>query len=109
LEDIAKIDMENTHNNTDHGIHIANSGGIYLTILYGILGFRVKDDKIVFKPILPKEIKSLQFKMFYKNTEINILLNSEIEFTVDKPIELGIYSNNILIEDTYSCDYRNDL
>ncbi|MBI9010477.1 MAG: glycoside hydrolase family 65 protein [Tenericutes bacterium] len=108
LEDIAKIDMENTHHNTNHGIHIANSGGIYLTILYGILGFRIKDENIVFRPVLPKEIESLKFKLFYKNTEINIYLNSEIEFRVDKPIELGIYSKNILIEDTYSCDYRKN-
>jgi alpha,alpha-trehalose phosphorylase len=106
LEDIAKIDMENTHHNTDHGIHIANSGGIYLTILYGLLGFRIKDDKIIFRPVLPKEIKTLQFKLIYKNTEINIKLDSEIGFRVDKPIELGIYSNNILVEDVYSCDYR---
>ena len=106
LEDIAKIDMENTHHNTEHGIHIANSGGIYLTILYGILGFRIKDEKIIFRPVLPKEIKSLKFKLFYKNTEINVKLNSEIELSVDKPIELGIYSNNILIEDNYSCDYK---
>jgi len=106
LEDIARIDMENTLHNTDHGIHIANSGGIFLTILYGILGFRIKDDKIVFRPVLPKEIKGIKFKLFYKNTEIKITLSSEIEFSVDKPIELGIYSNNILIEDTYSCDYK---
>lgn len=106
FEDILKIDMENTHHNTNHGIHIANSGGIYLTLLYGIIGFRIKPNGIVLRPRLPKEIKTLRFKFYYNHTEINITLNKTIEIRVDKEIELGIYDDMIKINDTYRCDYK---
>ncbi|HOO43996.1 MAG TPA: family 65 glycosyl hydrolase, partial [Bacillota bacterium] len=40
LNEIVRMDMENTHKNTHHGLHIANSGGIYLAMTYGVLGLR---------------------------------------------------------------------
>jgi len=106
LKDIAKMDLENSHNNTDHGIHIANSGGIYLTITYGILGLRIHENRITLRPILPKEIDEFKFSFMVQGNKITVLLNKSINITVEKPITLGIYNEVVDIYDNYNCVYN---
>lgn len=108
LKDIAKIDLENSHNNTHHGIHIANSGGIYLAITYGILGLRIHENRIIFRPILPKEIEEFHFHFTYQGNKISITLNQRISITVEKPITLGIYNELVAVTDNYHCMYNKE-
>ena len=105
LQDTVKIDLENTYNNTHHGLHIANSGGIYLSMVFGILGLRIKNGSILIRPSYIKKLEAINFKFFYKDTEIRITLNRKIQILVNKPIKLGIYNDMVLIKDKYQCDY----
>jgi alpha,alpha-trehalose phosphorylase len=107
LEDTIAMDFENLNNNTDHGLHIANSGGIYLAILLGIFGFKIDNEQIFFFPILPKGMKGIETKINYQGIDITVSLDSKVNIKVSKPILIGIYTDKILIKDNYQCDYKS--
>ncbi len=106
LNDILKMDLENSNKNTDHGLHIANSGGIYLTLIYGIIGLRIHKNNLWIRPTLPKKLKGIETSITYQETKIFITLKEKIEIKVSKPINLGIYNDIILINEIYHCDYK---
>lgn len=70
--DSAKIDLENTHNNTKYGIHAANMGGSYMAIVYGFAGVRIKENGISIAPFLPPGWDGYEFKIRYRGRQIKI-------------------------------------
>lgn len=106
LEDIAKLDLENTQNNTDHGLHIANSGGIYMSLVTGILGLFYNDSHLTISPFKPQQMAAISFKIIYQNQIIQFQLDDMIHISVEKPIQLGIYNDIINIVDDYHCMYK---
>ena len=82
--DVLKIDYDNTHKNTDQGLHIANSGGSYLAVMFGMLGLRIYQNSIIIRPGLPHELEGLFVKFNYQGTIIQVELNEKIEETLFK-------------------------
>lgn len=66
----AKLDLFNTHKNTKDGIHTANMGGTYMAMVYGFGGFRLKENGISFRPVLPKAWKGYQFRILFEDSKI---------------------------------------
>lgn len=106
FDEILKIDMENTHKNTHHGVHIANSGGIYLALVFGIIGLRIKPEHLVIRPHFPKKLGGMTWETNYQGTKIHLELKDKIYIKVSKPITLGIYTDMVNIVDEYQCDYK---
>ncbi len=106
FEDICTMDLQNTHKNTDHGLHIANAGGIYLSLLLGVLGIQINNDNLQISPRLPKQFKGLKATLTYRQTKIEIHLEQKIKISVEKPLMIGIYDELVEIKDDYHCDYR---
>jgi alpha,alpha-trehalose phosphorylase len=87
----ARLDMDDTHGNTKDGIHTANMGGSYLSIVYGFAGLRIKENGIFFNPQTPQEWTEYKFKINYKNRLIAININKkEIIFTLEKGAAIDI-------------------
>ena len=61
----ARIDLGNNMGNSDHGLHAATQGGIWQAVVNGFAGMRVRDAVLTLAPDLPKEWKSLAFKLNY--------------------------------------------
>jgi alpha,alpha-trehalose phosphorylase len=107
LEEIISMDFDNTNKNTDHGLHIANAGGIYLAILFGVFGLRIAKDHLIFRPILPNNIKGIETRIKYRECDITIQLEEKVLIKVSQPIKLGIYTDIIHIQNEYLCDYKD--
>lgn len=60
------IDLDNTHNNTVDGVHIASTGGIWSSLVCGFAGMRDQGEVLQFDPRLPKEWESLSFKLQFR-------------------------------------------
>ena len=52
------LDLDNLHKNTQHGLHVANLGGMYLALLYGFIHFTI-DEEVSIAPKLPRAWRSL--------------------------------------------------
>ncbi len=59
----AELDLKNLQGNTKDGIHVANFGGVYMAVVFGFAGLRIKEDGFHLAPALPKEWKGYEFKL----------------------------------------------
>ena len=104
----ARMDLDNYHNNSQHGVHTAAMAGTWMSVVNGFAGMRVYDGELSFDPYLPEKWDSYKFKITFKGriievevkkneTTYNLLSGIEIEFkhcdqlvtlTADQKIEL---------------------
>lgn len=105
----ARMDLDNYHNNSQHGVHTAAMAGTWMSVVNGFAGMRVYDGQLSFDPYLPQKWDSYKFKIIFKGRVIaveireekviyNLESGSEIEFkhrqnlitlTADQNIELS--------------------
>lgn len=87
-----RLDLDNLHHNTKDGLHIANTGGAYMGMVYGFGGFRIKPEGIVIRPLKPKAWDSYTFRLNYRGQLVTVQVADTIVVTCDKPIQLTIYN-----------------
>lgn len=93
--DSAKLDLFNTHHNTQDGLHTANLGGSYMAIVYGFGGVRLCEDRISFAPILPQNWQSYSFQITYRGRLIRLRVEDKvchISLIKGKPVEVYVYN-----------------
>lgn len=82
--DCCETDLEDKHGNTKDGLHIANLGGAYLTLVLGFAGLHIDDDGIIsfnFHPI--KYEKGFSFVITKNNSLLKVeIFNNEVNFKV---------------------------
>lgn len=59
----ARLDLDNTHGNTGHGIHTAAMAGTWLGVAYGFGGMRLFDGVAHFTPRLPQRWTRYRFQV----------------------------------------------
>ncbi|MFP4364263.1 MAG: glycoside hydrolase family 65 protein, partial [Spirochaetia bacterium] len=104
----ARTDLDDHKGNTAHGVHAANMAGTWLALVSGFAGMRNYDSGIHFAPALPQEWASLKFRIFYRGSRIELLIEqNQTTYTLvegekaevyhyDTPIELKIGSPYIV-------------
>ena len=92
--DIVRLDLDNTHNNTEHGLHMANLAGVWGSVIFGFAGVNIKDGTLEFSPHLPDKWKSYTFRLQFQGRKIEVLINkSGAHYTLLKGKPLDIVSN----------------
>lgn len=91
----ARLDLDDTHSNTKDGIHTANMGGTWMSIVFGFGGLRIKEEGIVIKPNLPKQWGGLSFKFKYKNSIVSVKVekDSKVIISMLGEDDISILSN----------------
>lgn len=92
------LDLDNLHNNTKDGLHMANAGGAYMTLIYGFAGLRIKENGLYLRPIKPKQWQSYRFKIKYKNVTLEVVVSNKIIITSEKPVTLFVYDKKYKIK-----------
>ena len=69
------IDLDNTHNNTVDGVHIASTGGIWSSLVCGFAGMRDQGQVPHFDPRLPAEWDSLSFRLKIRGRLLSVELH----------------------------------
>lgn len=107
--DTVYLDLNNVQKNTEYGLHVANLGGVYLTLLNGFLGLNISDN-ISMKPNLPKHIKYLNMNIrLYDDTIINVDLNhSEIVLKTNKTTKIILDDEEVNFSQTFKKKLIND-
>jgi len=57
----ARMDLDDTHNNTKDGLHMANMAGTWMDVTSGFAGMYANEKGLSFKPTLPKALKRYAF------------------------------------------------
>ena len=72
-----RLDLDDAHHNTYYGVHTAAMGGIWMGAVQGFAGLRYGQGRLKFKPALPKEWRSLSFKLRFQQRRLQVTLSTE--------------------------------
>ncbi len=111
-----RMDLANTHRNTQHGLHMACMAGAWMTIVYGFAGLHLKEGIMCFKPLLPKGWEGFQFSIRYRGILLKVIIDkvnvtyqlvngNEINILhMESLVHLNGHNNvkNLLLENPYA-------
>jgi kojibiose phosphorylase len=77
LRRAAMLDLLNLQHNTREGIHAANAGGIWQTVVFGFAGVNMDDDGVLsITPHMPHEWSSLTFRLHNRESWLEIRVDA---------------------------------
>lgn len=100
--DSAEMDLEDTHGNTKDGIHTANMGGVYLAIVFGFAGLRIKEDGLHLAPAIPRQWRAYDFKLRDGGGLLHVSVNgkgAEIVLLSGAQTRIFLYGKAHLLKD----------
>lgn len=74
----ARLDLDNYNNDTEDGLHITSMSGAWLAIVHGFAGMRIVNNRLHFRPFLPKEWRRFDFMINYRGRRIQIEITSGV-------------------------------
>jgi alpha,alpha-trehalose phosphorylase len=79
----ARMDLDDEHGNTQHGVHTAAMAGTWLAVVHGFAGLRRIDGQPRFNPVLPAHWTHYGFKLRIKGRQIEVQVRpGEAEYTL---------------------------
>lgn len=78
LRRAAMLDLLNLQRNTREGIHAANAGGVWQTVVFGFAGVNMDDDDVLsITPNMPEAWDSLTFRLHDRGTWLEIRVDAD--------------------------------
>lgn len=95
LRRAALLDLVDLQGNTREGIHAANAGGVWQTVIFGFAGVSIENDLLRIRPNLPKEWSALRFRLHHRGTYLEVAVTAEgrVELTVLEGEEIEVQVN----------------
>jgi maltose phosphorylase len=62
----SRLDLDDYNHDAHEGLHITSMAGTWMAIVQGFGGMRVKEDQLVFQPMLPQQWKRFQFRVNHR-------------------------------------------
>ncbi len=106
LKEVLETDLHNNHKNTEHGLHVANLGGSYLGMVYGVLGLRIHKNYLSINPKTTKSIESYELNIIYKGNSINFKVGKSLEIESSKDVLIRINNEDVLINGYYKTNLQ---
>jgi len=94
-----RLDIDNSHNNSNHGIHTAAMGGSWLGLVFGFGGMRLIDGKLFFNPKFTKALGPYSFVIQYQGKVLKVSVNADtITYTLLKGNKVEFYNTITKVE-----------
>ena len=108
LQDALNIDFGENATLCEEGIHAANCGGIWQTVVFGFAGVSVTDQTLHLQPALPDEWGRLSIRLFWPGCELNIQIDKcavTVEVMNGVPVSLNVCGQELLLKDHGRIEY----
>ncbi|WP_040339333.1 glycoside hydrolase family 65 protein [Candidatus Blastococcus massiliensis] len=99
----ALTDLQNLHQNSGHGLHIAALAGSWTVAVAGFGGLRDHDGELMFAPRLPPRIDRLRFRVVYRGRKlvVSVTPSSAIYRLADgEPLEILHHGRRVTVDQT---------
>lgn len=95
---VCDLDFRDSHNRTTHGLHVANLGGSYLMLIYGLFGMRF-DEVLSLNPAKQSKISHIKTKIKYLGADIWLELTPhDLKLKTNKKVSVSIYQKQYELE-----------
>ena len=94
------IDLDDESGNTRDGLHIANMGGAYLSIIAGFGGMRLGKDGLSIFPLLPENWAGYSFPLFMRGSRFLVSVQKDgcsVRLLEGEETEIRIYDRMVRI------------
>ena len=92
FREVARMDLDNRHNNTQYGVHTACMGGAWMCMVNGFAGMRVEDGCLRFDPYLPAGLEGYKFRLQFDDRLIEVDVHGKgATFTLVSGAPLTLY------------------
>jgi maltose phosphorylase len=96
----ARLDLDDYNNDTDDGLHVTSMGGTWMAFVLGFGGLRVRNDRLVFNPILPPNWKCYSFRINFRGAHIKVKKENK-KFTIfnhsDVSVQVSVWEKDFLL------------
>lgn len=92
FSDALRVDLDDLHHNTDHGVHMAAMAGSWLGLVHGFGGLRVVDGQLRFAPRLPAAWQGYGFNLRWRGRRLRIEVgdgHAIYTLTAGEPLQIG--------------------
>ena len=93
----SRLDLDNYNNDTNDGCHITSMAGTWMAIVHGFGGLRVRDNKLILAPFIPKNWSSCSFNIMFRGALLNIKVTKtllEIQNENDLGVNLSVFNTD---------------
>jgi alpha,alpha-trehalose phosphorylase len=97
----ARLDLDNTHGNTKDGLHMANMGGTWMSIVYGFAGMRLKESGLSLAPAIPQDWQKYAFRLNFRGRLIGVSIGKDsvmLELVEGEAISIKLYDEEVRLE-----------
>ncbi|WP_230473502.1 beta-phosphoglucomutase [Dyella choica] len=89
--DTLRVDLDNLHGNTSHGVHMAAMAGSWLALVWGFGGMRIADGRLAFAPTLPASWGGYRFGVRWRDQHVRVTVNKDrVEYALTEGAQLEI-------------------
>ena len=74
--DTSRVDLDDLHGNTHHGVHMAAMAGSWLGLVWGFAGLRVVAGRLTFAPSLPAGWQGYRFGMVWQGRRLQVSVDA---------------------------------
>ena len=85
-----RLDLDDYNNETHQGLHITSMPGSWLAIVKGFAGMDIRDNRLCFSPVIPKQWKEYSFQVNYLGRTLYVQVGKEIRISLIAGEELSI-------------------
>ena len=100
LHAATRIDLQDTHQNTDEGLHLATHGGIWQAVVIGCGGVYPAEDALHLAPRLPAGWHRLSFPLCYRGSRLRVTIDHDVvtvSLTAGDPVPISIDGRLVLL------------
>jgi alpha,alpha-trehalose phosphorylase len=73
----ARMDIDNEHGNTEHGVHTAAMAGAWMGVVHGFGGLRLNEGRATFAPTLPPGWRGYRFRLVLGSARLQVSVAPE--------------------------------
>jgi beta-phosphoglucomutase len=94
-----RVDLDDLHGNTDHGVHMAAMAGSWLGVVWGFAGLRVVDGELHLAPTLPIGWQGYRVGLQWRGCTFTIAVSaSGVEYRLRSGEHLRIHHRDRVLE-----------
>lgn len=96
------IDLNDATKHTQHGLHMANIGGTFLLLAYGLMGIRL-GEKLCVAPVKQKAFRDVRLDIVYQGVSVVMQIKGEtLTIHVSEPLTICLYGKIVHVNDVTS-------
>ena len=91
FDECARVDLDDLHGNSSHGVHMAAMAGSWLALAWGCAGLRVIDGELYFAPTLPPDWHGYRFALCWRGRHLRVEVDARgVRYTLAEGEALSI-------------------